>query len=364
MNALVPLAGGVPSVFASYQNLPDMNAAAQQGLTAAFAVISYKGKNWRIKHRGEEELVMDANNVPVAVLNVIIVGISPNISKQYYDKKYTEGDDGAPDCFSIDGVAPDAASPKKQCTTCAACPKNAWGSRITDAGKKAKACQDSRRIAVVPSGDILNEGLGGPMLLRIPPTSLNNLAGLSRELTRFGAQPFMVETQLGFDYSVAYPLLTFKATGWVQDPAAAAQIRDVMQDPIIERMLQEAVVAAEHDPEAAQHENSALATGGPSAFQQAAAVQPTPGPAVQSEPAPQQAPAAPAASPPEQQAPATARATKTSAFSGGAKPAAAPTVAQPTPVVEQPVQPVQPVQQVQQAPDDMESQIDALLGNL
>lgn len=359
MNALVPLAGGVPSVFASYTNLPDMNAAAQQGLTAAFAVIGYKGKNWRIKHRGEEEVVFDPNGAPAPFLNVIIVGVSPNISKQFYDKKYTEGDDGAPDCFSIDGMKPDAASPKKQCATCAACPMNTWGSRITEAGKKAKACQDSRRIAVVPSGDILNEGYGGPMLLRIPPTSLNNLAAMTRELTRYGAQPFMVETQLGFDFNVAYPMLTFKPTGWVQDPAAAAQIHEVMQDPLIERMLQEPVTAASHDPEAQQHETSALATGGPSAFQQGAASAAQPAPIHQS------APVAPAPAPaPTAPAPAATRPAKTSAFSRGAKPASAPTAAaspaqvQPTPVVEQ------PAHVVQQAPDDMESQIDALLGDL
>lgn len=360
MNAIVPLQGGIPSVFQQFGNMPDLNANAQAGLTAAFAVIGYKGKNWRIKHRGEEELVMDANGVPVPVLNVIIVGVSPNISKQYYEKKYSEGDDGAPDCFSIDGVAPDAASPKKQCATCAACPMNAWGSRITEAGKKAKACQDSRRIAVVPSGDILNEGLGGPMLLRIPPTSLNNLAAMTRELTRYSAQPYMVETAIGFDYNVAYPLLTFKPTGWVQDPAAAAQIHDVMQDPLIDRMLQEEVAAATHDPEAAQHEQSALAGGGPAAFQQAAPAAKPAAPA-------QTQPAAPAAQP---------AARKSSAFASGAKPSAPPVpaaapaqpVAQPTPVVavqpaEMPIQ-AAPVQVVQQAPDDMESQIDALLGNL
>lgn len=364
MNALVPLAGGVPSVFASYANLPDMNAAAQNGLTAAFAVIGYKGKNWRIKHRGEDELVM-SGGVPVPVLNVIIVGVSPNISKQFYEKKYTEGDDGAPDCFSIDGVTPDAASPKKQCASCAACPMNAWGSRVTEAGKKAKACQDSRRIAVVPSGDVLNEGYGGPMLLRIPPTSLNNLAAMTRELTRYGAQPFMVETQLGFDFNVAYPMLTFKPTGWVQDPAVAAQIHEVMQDPLIERMLHEEIKAATHDPEAQQHEKSALAGGSPAAF-----VAAQPAPVVVPVPAP-----VPAATPVVQAAPA-----KVSPFAGGAKPAAPPApvqaaapVAAPAPVVAQastpvvePVAPVAPAAPVavQQAPDDMESQIDALLGNL
>lgn len=378
MNALVPLNGGMPSIFQSMAGLPDMNAAAQAGMSASFGVIGFKGKNWRIKHRGEEILVKDDRGNPAPTLDVIIVGISPNISKQWYEKKYTEGDDASPDCFSIDGVTPDASSPKKQCASCAVCPANQWGSRITEAGKKAKACQDSRRLAVVPSGDVRNESFGGPMLLRLPPTSLQNLAGFSRELTRFGAQPFMVQTILGFDHNMAYPMITFKASGWVTDEDTAMALKDVLEDPLIEQML-----AEEATVDAGQPETSALAAGGPAAGLAAgggatgvsaspvvapvgAASAPAPAPAQQ--PLAQAQPVAqPAASVTPAPAAPTAQAVgRASPFSSGAKPAApAPAVtgqAASTPVVVAPVaEPVAEVVQVQQAPPDLEAAIDDLL---
>lgn len=352
MNALVPFAGGsMPAVLQQFAGMPDMNAAAQAGLLPSFSVVGFKGRNWRLKHRGEEILIKDDRGVPAATLDVVIVGIAPQISKQFYDKKYTEGDDSAPDCFSMDGVAPDVASPKKQCATCAVCPQNVWGSKITEAGKKAKACQDSRRLAVVPLGDILNANFGGPMLLRLPPTSLNNLASFSRELMRFGAQPFMVATSLGFDYDVAYPLITFKPTGWIADAEQADQIRQVIDDPdgLIKRMLNEEVTEATHDP--GSPENSALASGGPAAT--LAAPQPS-APVQQVAPANSPAPAAPA--------PVVAKAEKKSPFSQGAKASAPASAPAPAPVQAAAPEPAPPAPEiVQQAPTDMEAEIDALL---
>ena len=257
--ALPTRPGGVPQAFAKRANLPSMNAAAQAGIQAAFAVIGYKGRNWRIKYRGEDELLKDDRGVPMATLDVVIVGISQAISKSWYDKRYSEGDNEAPDCFSVNGIAPDRSSPKLQCETCAACPQNVWGSRVTENGKKAKACADSRRIAVVPYGDEENETYGGPMLLRLPPTSLGGLAKYGAELARFGAEPYMVRTQLGFDYDVAYPLLTFKAVGWL-DEATCSTVNEVLDNPLIERILETEVVEVTHDPATPP---SALAQGGP-----------------------------------------------------------------------------------------------------
>lgn len=261
MNNIVPLrAGSMPAVFASRANLPDMNAAMQQGLQAAFAVIGYKGRNWRVKYRGEDELLKDERGVPVPQLPVVIVGVNPNISKQFYDKRYAEGDNEAPDCFSHDGIKPDPASPKLQCATCAACPQNAWGSRVNESGKKIKACADSRRIAVVPLGDIENESYGGPMLLRVPPMSLANLSKYGTDLARYGGTPFSVGTALAFDYDVAYPLITFQALGWL-DEDQATRVLKVLDDPLVARILELEPPEAVAETQA----ESALAGGGPAA---------------------------------------------------------------------------------------------------
>ncbi len=386
MNAIVPLQAGRPPALFS-QRKSSLNAAAQANIQASFAVIGYKGRNWRIKFRGEDQLLRDERNIPYPNLDVVIVGVSEGISKQFYEKKFTEGDDAAPDCFSVNGVTPDVASPKKQCTTCGVCPHNQWGSRVTEAGKKGKACQDSRRIAVVPLGDPENEGYGGPMLLRLPPMSLSNFANYGQLLERKGAGMEFVGTRLGFDYDVAYPRITFEAIGWLDDEQAAAIVGPdgnggIMSNPLIERMLQEAVDEVTHDPASAAAQPAAadpLASGGPArAFQQQAAAAITPAPApVQQAPAPvvQQAPA------PAPQAAALAAPKRRSPFqtaAAAAAPAAA-AAAQTAPVQQAPVQqaPVQqaPVQQapapvaqapvqtapVQQAPADLETAIDELL---
>ena len=359
MNALTKINGNVPSVFAGQTNLPDMNAAAQAGVQASFAIVGYRGKNWRIKYRGEEQVILDARGVPDAVIDVVVVGVSPGLSKQYYEKKYSEGDDAAPDCFSVDGITPDAASPKKQCASCATCPMNAFGSRITEAGKKAKACQDSKRIVVVPAADIENSGYGGPMMLRIPAMSLANFSKYTGELHKFNAQPYMVKTRLGFDMDAAYPRLTFAPAGWVTDADDAAKIVDAIQDPQVERILNtEAVTlapAAQVEPEA-----SPLSGGPPAHFQQLAApvvAPPAPAPVVVAEPVVEEDDA-------EEQA---ALAALTAARLRKAEAAAAKLAAAEKPVTTQELSPedgkpaTKPATVVQQAPSDMEAALDSLL---
>jgi hypothetical protein len=266
MSNIIPFrAGSVPAAFANVANLPNMNAAAKAGLTPSFCVIGYKGRNWRLKYGGEEEMLKEASGAPTPTLDVVIIGISSAISKIYYDKKFAEGDDQAPDCWSTDGMKPDISAAKKQNDLCATCPKGAWGSRITDAGKKAKACQDSRRLVVVPADDVDNEGYGGPMLLRLPPMSLSNLAAYTRELEKHGAQPFMVRTVLGFNYDVAYPEITFQTTGWLDD-ATANEIATALNDPRVDTILAESSITGDEgkiQTDAPSTTGAALAGGRP-----------------------------------------------------------------------------------------------------
>lgn len=244
---LIPLDGGrVPSVRGRRSNLIDNAKAGVQG---GFGIVTYRGRNWSLRYRGAAQMLRDDRNAPVSTLDVVLVGIAEGISKQYYAKTYSEGDDNAPDCMSTDGVKPDAGVQNKQSAQCANCRHNQWGSKITDGGKRAKACQDSRRLAIVPLGDIENEGYGGPMLLRIPPMSLNNLANYADFLQRKGASFETVGTQLGFDYDVAYPRITFRALGFLTDEQLDLVIgkdgeSGVCADPLISRILGEERVAS------------------------------------------------------------------------------------------------------------------------
>ena len=199
-----------------------------QGVRSGFGVISYKGKVWNIAFGGDKAPVMrDAGNgrkEPSSSLEVVLVQTSPHVAKTYYEGKWTEGDDSAPDCWSLDGVRPHPQVQRKQCESCALCPKNVWGSKVNDLGNLVKACSDSRRIAVVPLGDIPNETFGGPMLLRVPPASLQNAAKYGRELDKVGFPAHAVATVISFDTSEAYPSLVFEA----MRPLTADEFKQVL----------------------------------------------------------------------------------------------------------------------------------------
>jgi hypothetical protein len=342
-----------------------LNQFAMEGVSASFAVLSYKGRNWRINYRGEETLLMDANGTPRQTIDVIIVGVSNTVSKIYYGKNYVEGSDDSPDCMSMNGQVPDVGVPKQQSQTCAMCPHNQWGSRITEAGKKGKACQDSRRLAVVPLADPLNESLGGPILLRIPPMTLQALASYAQLLERKGASIEFVGTRLGFDYNVAYPKITFTPLGWLSDALTVLVVGEngesgIRADPNLERMLHITVPSSPspQQTEAAQQEIA-------QALMQA---QP---PLMQSPEAPQTAVAAafggatPTKSPPQQPQQASAPAPR-SGPPRGRRPAAAAfggeaNQAQPNGHAAQSAAPANTPTTAEHAPEDLQAAIDALL---
>lgn len=242
--------GGASSVFgASKVDAKSMS----EGVGASFAIVSFRGKVWRIKYRGEEHNLVDPPAQPgyppqpKAVLEAVLIYASPAISRIFYEKGYTEGSTEAPDCFSTNGVSPDPASPKVQCATCAACPRAVWGSKMTPTGKAGKQCNDSKRIAILPAGDLANETFGGPMLLRIPAASLGDMASYSSYLQSQGYPYFAVVTALSFDHNEAYPKLVFSAMRPLND-AEAQIVLAAQQNPQTIRMLSEAVDQVRHEP--------------------------------------------------------------------------------------------------------------------
>ena len=201
----------------STDNLNDLTEGAGGG----FPVVSIRGGKWRVKSGGEEIVITDADDDPVASIPVVLVKAQREVSKIFYAKNYEEGDDAAPDCYSMDGERPDPSAPDPQSNQCATCKMNQWGSRITDSGKKAKRCSDNRRVVVVPAArkmdsadpQILhNDVYGGPMLLRIPPASLKDMAKYAGELrSKVNENYNAVVTLLSFDTDVSFPKLRFKA---------------------------------------------------------------------------------------------------------------------------------------------------------
>jgi hypothetical protein len=202
------------------------NVFAAAVSAGGFPVVSIKGKVFHVQRGDERTLVTKpgADDEPAASLEVVILATNPNKSKVYYAHGYEEGSSAKPDCYSNDGLSPASDAEDPQAKKCATCPHNQWGSRITDNGSKGKACSDSMRLAIAPAGQ-----LNDPMLLRVPAASLKTLGAYGAQLAKRGVSPEHVVTKIGFDYTVAHPALTFKATRFV-DEAELAEVEAVVLD--------------------------------------------------------------------------------------------------------------------------------------
>lgn len=236
MNAIVPSNfGAVSKKFVTQQMQNDLSAGVQTG----FGIVGYKGKVWSVRYRGEETKLMRADgDGAVNSIEVVIIKASGVKSKIWYKDGYVEGSSAAPDCFSTNGVTPDAQSKNRQHNVCASCPMEAWGSRVTAAGKAGKACSDSKRIVVVPLSDLRNETYGGPMLLRIPAASLDALAQFGNKLASLGYPYNSVAVRIGFDVAEAYPKFVFSAIRPLTD-AEADVVLEMQNDPQVGRILAE-----------------------------------------------------------------------------------------------------------------------------
>lgn len=216
MSNVVPFENtNLPAAFKELNDLGSNDDLAG-GMGSGFSVLSIKGSRWRLKAGGESEPIVDMDTGEIKPsIEVVLLKANPHYSKIYYGKQYEEGDDAGPDCFSIDGETPDPSGAAIQADTCASCPNDVWGSKITDSGEKGKKCSDHRRVAV-----LFTEELGmdpedmvvGSALLRIPAASLKDLKLYGKGLTDAYGLPYMaVVTRLGFDHEVSYPKITFKA---------------------------------------------------------------------------------------------------------------------------------------------------------
>lgn len=248
MNQMVPQNFGPMSTrFQGQAQDNDLSAGVQAG----FGLIGYKGKVWSIRYRGEErQLMRDDGDGPRNSIEIVILKAATAVSKIWYENGYTDGSHQQPDCFSTNGVTPDLASPKKQSASCASCPMNAWGSRVTPAGKAGKACSDSKRLAIAPLGDIPNEVFGGPLLLRVPAASLQDLAQFGNIMQKMGYFYNAVGVRISFDPAESYPKFQFNAIRPLTDEEADL-VLEMQKSPTVDRILAE---GAEHAPATQQGE--------------------------------------------------------------------------------------------------------------
>lgn len=209
MSNIVPVNIQVPAHLAARVGVPSALAASLTGgLTSgnSFPRISIKASRFRIVE-GDTETVLEST-----VLDVVIVGANPRLSKTWYAKQWdANAEPTGPDCFSLDGISPDPEATDPQNDVCASCPQNAWGSKVTPTGQQIKACADSKRLAVVAADDP-----NGPVyLLSVTPAALKGLNQYQKELSVRGIPPEIVKTRVSFDTDASFPKLKFTFGGFL-----------------------------------------------------------------------------------------------------------------------------------------------------
>ena len=167
--------------------------------------ISIKGSRFRMM-AGKEQVGVWGE----PYLNVIIINASEHVGRTFYIKKFVEGDNSTPDCWSTDGIKPSPKSKNAQHATCAGCPKDIAGS----GENQSKACRFSRKLAVVLADDESREVCG----VTLPATSIFGkaegvnmpLSAYAKYLNARNCPVTGVVTQMHFDLNAAVPKLFFK----------------------------------------------------------------------------------------------------------------------------------------------------------
>jgi hypothetical protein len=242
---LIPANVSIPSHLAKYVGKTSaLGLSMSGGMTSnsGFPRISIKASRFRIVD-GDTETVL-----PDTTLQVVIVGANPRLSKTWYAKAWTkDSEPQAPDCFSLDGMSPDAESTSPQNDLCASCPQNAWGSKVTDAGQQIKACSDTKRLAVVAADDP-----SGPIyLLTVTPAALKGLNQYQKELSMRGIPAEIVKTAISFDTDASFPKLKFGFGGFIEEDTqqlvdglfGAESVREITGE-IVKRPVEVPKVAA------------------------------------------------------------------------------------------------------------------------
>lgn len=221
MSNIVPIKGNLAISGASDRLAKLMGVMVTPSSGTVFPRISTNKSRFSITRSGEDPVYLKDGNNYISELSVIVLSANPGVYKTFYEKEYVPGTEPeAPACWSNSGDAPHGSSPKKQAKTCAECPMNVFGSKITQSGAKAKRCSDAKRILVVSPNDISGE----VYMVNISATALKTWNTYVKMLARGGVYPQTVLTKLSFEEDVEYPKLSFQYAGTLD----AAQINTVL----------------------------------------------------------------------------------------------------------------------------------------
>jgi hypothetical protein len=173
--------------------------------------IGVKGNRFRMIVGGSEERVVDENYI-----DGVIVGASPGVSRIFYGAGYDPTVKAKPTCYSVDGVKPAADVHMPQSVVCQNCPQNEVGSRVSDDGRKTRACGFFKRLAFVPLMDpdhrIFQIDLKSMSVFGESGLEGQNkftLGQYAKKLQLHGYDPAHMVTRLSFDTDASVPKLFF-----------------------------------------------------------------------------------------------------------------------------------------------------------
>lgn len=169
-------------------------------------------------------------------LDVIIVDWLVEPSRKFYAAAYDKDAKATlPDCWSNDGVAPEAGASNKQSKSCAACPKNVKGSGT---GGKGKACRYERRLAVLvagdPSGDIYQIAIPGASLFSDNDGNVYGFEGYKKFMLASKHALDTVVTRLIYDTEADTAKVGFKPIRHLTEMEAAL-VDAAQDDPATEK---------------------------------------------------------------------------------------------------------------------------------
>ena len=175
-------------------------------------------------------------------LDVVIVSASPKVGRIFYAKAWTpDADPTAPDCFSNDGIAPDAGATAPQSSRCDSCGQNIKGS----GQGTSKACRYSRRIAVNLVEDFGTSLEGEVYQLNLASKSLfgesvgdntHPFESYTKYLANNGKSLDYVVTQLSFNEENDNQSVLFTPTRFI-NKGEYAVTSEVAKKPEVQKMV-------------------------------------------------------------------------------------------------------------------------------
>jgi hypothetical protein len=212
--------------------------------------ISIKGGVWRCMINGKEVSKNEERSLPIVVVNA-----APYNSRTYYEGAYSEDNIVPPDCWSSNGITPDAKAKTPQSKRCVDCPQNIKGSGQGD----SRACRYNRRLAVVLANDI-----GGDVYqITLPAQSIFGegehnkwpLEAYGKFVASKGIPITALVTEARFDTDSATPKITFKPLRFLEPHEHAEAIKQGESEEA-KKMLLMTVAEVDHvkEPKAVKSE--------------------------------------------------------------------------------------------------------------